>query len=348
MDGLLHWDFNPGLAVADQVGRRFGETIHFSPSRSTKEFFWVVSFSSASFPLSVESVGVALQCCIGGHPKGFNVLQIGDRSFRFSVAGNKVGHFIHGLKDRIWPDFICHFHLYNGRYTGFQLNDSHWHADETIDSIAARTPRAVKINTKFLEQSAATDASAGKELSKFGLIPISHMKFNNKNYAEASSSSNVQIPAVPLESSNLAPPSITPNHASDTLPQEGMNINTSPLLVQSSRAESPDDRSDISCIKLGSFLCRIDAPYPSPLSVFYPLRLSMHHPMRSGLRCSVIATRPIWPKPIMVSKKFLNWPKTGPFYALNVCNGATRKSLAQFVLSASNVLLLVIKPLIAL
>ena len=116
MEGLLHWDFNPGLVVADQVRRRFGETVHFSPSRKTKEFFLVVSFSSASFPLSEESVGVALQCCLGGHHLGFKVTKIFERSFRFSVAGNKVGNFIHGLKDRIWPDFVCHFHLFNGRF----------------------------------------------------------------------------------------------------------------------------------------------------------------------------------------------------------------------------------------
>ncbi|KAF6988046.1 hypothetical protein CFC21_005632 [Triticum aestivum] len=107
MEGLLHWDFNPGLALAEQVRRRFGETVHFSPSCKTKEFFLVVSFSSASFPLNEESVGVALQCCIGGHHLGFKVSKIFEKSFRFSVVGNKVGHFIHGLKDHTWPDFIC-------------------------------------------------------------------------------------------------------------------------------------------------------------------------------------------------------------------------------------------------
>ena len=80
MEGLLRWDFNPDLAVADEVCRHFGETVHFSPSRSTKELFLVVSFSSASFPLSEESVSIALQCCIGGHPRGFKVSHINDRS----------------------------------------------------------------------------------------------------------------------------------------------------------------------------------------------------------------------------------------------------------------------------
>jgi hypothetical protein len=71
MDCLLHWDFSPGLAVEAQVRRRFGSSVHYSPSSGLAEFFLVVSFSSASFPLSEESVGWALQSCIGGDHKGF-------------------------------------------------------------------------------------------------------------------------------------------------------------------------------------------------------------------------------------------------------------------------------------
>ena len=146
MDGLLHWDFNPGLAVADQVRRWFGETVHFSPSRPTKEFFLVVSFSLASFPLFEDSVCVALQCCIGSHHKGFKVSKINERSFRFSVAGNKVGHFIYRLKDRIWLDFVCHFHLFNGHFARFYHFNSLWHADEELKDISARKPIAIKSN----------------------------------------------------------------------------------------------------------------------------------------------------------------------------------------------------------
>jgi hypothetical protein len=114
MEGLLHWDFSPGLALAAQVRRRFGSSVHFSPSSSAKEFFLVVAFSFASFNLSEESVGLALQCCIGGDHAGFRVFKLSDRRFRFSVASNHVGHFIYGLRDRVWPDFVCHFNLYRG------------------------------------------------------------------------------------------------------------------------------------------------------------------------------------------------------------------------------------------
>ena len=138
MEGLLHWDFAPGLAVVDQVRRRFGSTVHFSPSRDSKELFLVVSFSSASFILSEESVGIALQCCIGGISSGFRVSKINDRSFKFSVANNKVGHFIHRLRDRIWPDFVCHFHLFNGRFAPAPVVTPYWHADQELLDISAR------------------------------------------------------------------------------------------------------------------------------------------------------------------------------------------------------------------
>ena len=144
MEGLLHWDFAPGLALADQVGRKFGSTVHFSPSRDAKEFFLVATFSSASFPLTVDSVGVALQCCLGSSCVGFKVVHIHHRAFRFLVANNKVGHFIYGLKDRIWPDFICHFHLFNGRFVRYSHLLTSWYADEELTDISARKPIAVR------------------------------------------------------------------------------------------------------------------------------------------------------------------------------------------------------------
>ena len=164
----------------------------FQPGKISCLHFLVDSFSSASFPLTEESVGVALQCCIGGHHLGFKVSKIFERSFRFSVAGNKVVHFIHGLKDRIWPDFICHFHLFNGRFNGFKHLDYSWHADERIESIAHRSPVAVRTTPKVFSQPTGKDHSTSKELRKFGLVPIASMDFADKNKHEASCSYDAQ------------------------------------------------------------------------------------------------------------------------------------------------------------
>ena len=151
MEALLHWDFSPGLALADQVRRKFSSSVHFSPKSGAKEFFLVVYFSSASFPLSEESVGLALQCCIGGDHTGFWVFKLSDRRFRFSVASNMVGHFIYGLKDCIWSDFICHFSLFRGEnpYVTGSVNDYGWSSSDQVLEIAQCSPMRLRSNLGF-------------------------------------------------------------------------------------------------------------------------------------------------------------------------------------------------------
>lgn len=169
MDGLLHWDFHPGLAVEAQVRRRFKTQVHFSPSLPTKKFFLVASFSKVSFPLSPTSVGLALQCCIGGIAASFRVIQLGDRNFRFSVASNRVGHFIYGLRDRLWPDFVCHFRIFKPNSLDFLVNDDLWHADNEIEGVSARKPMAISSKLAFLHHSATLDKSnSSVVLNKFG------------------------------------------------------------------------------------------------------------------------------------------------------------------------------------
>ena len=129
----------------------------------------MVSFSSASFPLCEESVGLALQSCIGGTSKDFRVFKLADRRFRFSVASNHVGHFIYGLRDRIWPDFICHFSLFRGVHpsiSGFH-HDIAWNSSSEILAVSKRSPTAFRPNLEFLKIFFAMDRSAVKELAKF-------------------------------------------------------------------------------------------------------------------------------------------------------------------------------------
>ena len=170
MEGLLHWDFSHGLAVAAQVRRRFGSSVHFSPSGSTKEFFLVVFFSSASFSLSEESVAIALQCCIGGLPSGLKVHHLHGRSYRLSVASNRVGHFIYGLKDRVWPDFVCHFQLFCPEATRSTHLDNFWHLDAHSPEVASRSPIAIRSKLSFLQGGVHHSDASKAELQKFGFL----------------------------------------------------------------------------------------------------------------------------------------------------------------------------------
>ena len=120
----------------------------------------MVTFSSASFPLSCASVGLALQCCIGGLASGFKVESIGARNFWFYVASNKVGHFIYALRDRVWPDFICHFGLFKQPWTAPFDGSDGWNTPHEINELWSRAPKAIRSNLGFLEQSASKDNSS--------------------------------------------------------------------------------------------------------------------------------------------------------------------------------------------
>jgi hypothetical protein len=183
MEGLLHWDFSPGLALADQVRRRFGSSVHFSPSSPAKEFFLVVAFSFASFPLSEESVGIALQCCIGGDHAGFRVFKLSDRRFRFSLASNHVGHFIYSLKDRVWPDFVCHFSLYRGDLSACVSSSVDRAAAVWLDSYngsgSPGKPMAIRPNLDVLKRNSvavpacsSVDRSSSSSLNSDPVYPV--------------------------------------------------------------------------------------------------------------------------------------------------------------------------------
>ena len=74
------------------------------------------------------------------------------------MASNQVGHYIYHLKDRIWPDFICHFNLFKG--SGHFLSSFDWSADCEMHEIASRSPPSVRANLDFLKKSARLDNSS--------------------------------------------------------------------------------------------------------------------------------------------------------------------------------------------
>lgn len=158
----------------------------------------MVSFSSASFALSEVSVVVALQCCPGGDREGFRVVELSDRRFRFSVASNKVGHYVYSLKDRVWPDFVCHFHLFRGGHSVHSRSVG-WHADCENLKVSARSKTALRTNLDFLKASAVGDSSSAGELMKFGLAVNSG---NSRSQLQFGSFSVPAITAGSLSNSN--------------------------------------------------------------------------------------------------------------------------------------------------
>lgn len=182
-----------------EVRRHFGSTVHFSSSASSKEFFLVVSFSSASFSLSEESVGVALQCCIGGDRNGFCVFQLSDHHFHFLVASSLVGHFVYRLRDRIWLDFICHFSLFRGVHPSLlgltRSHDNGWCSSEQDGVIAQHSPTLMSSSLSFLKASVAADHSLASSSvpAKFGFHARSSVQATNSNMADSPTSSSSRL-----------------------------------------------------------------------------------------------------------------------------------------------------------
>ena len=112
----------------------------------------------------------------------FNVKQLGDRSFRFLVASNHVGHFIYGLKDRVWPNFVCHFRLFKTS-VDYAWDGSEWHLDDVIPEVSARSPMAIRSPLGFLRKNVQGDTLSRTELAKFNLVPanISSMSMSDQD-----------------------------------------------------------------------------------------------------------------------------------------------------------------------
>ena len=180
------------------------------------------------------------------------MISLTPRSFRFSVANNKVGHFIYALRDRIWPDFVCHFHLFNGRFAK-QFSGSHWHADHEFGEILDRRPVAIAASLDFLRKGQSTDYTSAKELSKFNLVYLKHWDFSNSHDHEASTSLLVdRHEQTQIEFGYFTPP-----------PQQGgfSALPTDRLALMEhylSQAESEAARV-IECISFGQFKCPVHA-----------------------------------------------------------------------------------------
>ncbi|KAK1602055.1 hypothetical protein QYE76_007951 [Lolium multiflorum] len=103
-------DFSKGQEFRSQVRSQFRSTVH--PIGKANHFLLVVSFGRAKFKLSEETVGLALESCLGGISVDFSVIQLSDRTFRFSVASRHVGFMVYSLRKFSTEQFKCYFHLW--------------------------------------------------------------------------------------------------------------------------------------------------------------------------------------------------------------------------------------------
>lgn len=88
----------PGRVVDAEILRRFGSSVNALSQSKAKPFYLVLSVGRCKFRLVPSLVEHLLHAVLGGFPRAFDVVQLSDRVFRFSVASSLVGFHIYNLK----------------------------------------------------------------------------------------------------------------------------------------------------------------------------------------------------------------------------------------------------------
>jgi hypothetical protein len=122
MDSIITWDFSHGSKVAQQVRRRFKSSVHLQDGLPLPGFFLVAEFVKYNFDLNTANVALALESCIGGYADRLQVQWLRGQIFKFRVASNRVGHFIHNLEFFKCVDFTCYFLLFHGNEQFYRLD----------------------------------------------------------------------------------------------------------------------------------------------------------------------------------------------------------------------------------
>lgn len=101
-------DFNRGLEFQEDVCRCFKSPVHHPFPTPDGSFFLLVTFRRFLFRLMEDSVGLALQSCLGGRAVDFHVQFLSNNHFRFSVFSKEVVFFSFIIFDVLQPPpLIC-------------------------------------------------------------------------------------------------------------------------------------------------------------------------------------------------------------------------------------------------
>lgn len=109
---LVGLSYAPVIEFQHYVWNSCNLRIH-DQSGNSSIFLLIVSFGRCKWRLSPGSVGFLLQADIGGFAASFEVVQLSDRVFRFSVCSKKVGLIIYNLRSFECAEFKLFFHFSN-------------------------------------------------------------------------------------------------------------------------------------------------------------------------------------------------------------------------------------------
>jgi hypothetical protein len=85
-----------------------------------------VSFGRSKFKLDCDLVSIALKSCIGGLCDVLSIVQLSERSFRFSINSRAVGFMVYDLKSFSCDAFKCYFHLWGNGGPSWKREFADW------------------------------------------------------------------------------------------------------------------------------------------------------------------------------------------------------------------------------
>jgi hypothetical protein len=124
------FNFARGTQFADDVYKKFGHSVNFSPGFCKRPFFLVAAFGRANFKLDVHIVSVSLQACFGGKASQFQVSLLRGRVFRFAVASRSIGFEIYNSGKISEKDFVLHFHLWGRGGPNWEFEEKKFYLEQ--------------------------------------------------------------------------------------------------------------------------------------------------------------------------------------------------------------------------
>jgi hypothetical protein len=166
----LGLDFSDGLSIAHEIKRLYSSSVH--PKDKIHQFRMVVSFGRASFRLTEDLVGLALEAATGGFCGLLNVTVLQERVFAFSVANRHVAFFLLGKRSYQCKSFKCYFHLWSEGGPNWQREFKLWQTEcdkewTLINPSKRVSQMGVKALSKACPKSALKHTTASQKMIQF-------------------------------------------------------------------------------------------------------------------------------------------------------------------------------------
>jgi hypothetical protein len=124
------FNFARGTQFAEDIFKKFGHSVNFSPGFRKRPFFLVAAFGRSNFKLDVHTVNVSLQACFGGKASQFQVSLLRGRVFKFVVASRSVGFEIYNSGKISKKYFVLHFLLWGRGGPNWEFKERKYYLEQ--------------------------------------------------------------------------------------------------------------------------------------------------------------------------------------------------------------------------